>query len=70
MTDKAEILQPETETQLNRMIARLEAKNGAEIAVVTVPETAPAASPKEFTTNLFNYWKIGKKVDKTIMTDQ
>jgi uncharacterized protein len=61
VTDKAEILQPETETQLNRMIARLEAKNGAEIAVVTVPETAPAASPKEFTTNLFNYWKIGKK---------
>ena len=61
VTDKAEILQPETETQLNQMIARLEAKNGAEIAVVTVPETAPAASPKEFTTNLFNYWKIGKK---------
>jgi uncharacterized protein len=61
VTDKAEILKPETEIRLNQMIARLEAKNGAEIAVVTVPETAPAASPKEFTTNLFNYWKIGKK---------
>ncbi len=36
-------------------------KNGAEVAVVTVPETKPAASPKEFATSLFNEWKIGKK---------
>jgi uncharacterized protein len=61
VTDQAEILKPETETQLNQMSKQLEAKNGAEMAVVTVPETAPAASPKEFTTDLFNYWKIGKK---------
>jgi uncharacterized protein len=61
VTDKAEILKPETETQLNQMLDRLEAKNGAEMAVVTVPETAPAASPKEFATKLFNYWGIGKK---------
>ena len=61
VTDKAGILSNETETQLNQMIAQLERKNGTEIAVVTVPETAPAASPKEFTTKLFNYWGIGKK---------
>ncbi len=61
VTDMAEILTDNTETQLNQMISQLEAKNGAEIAVVTVPETAPAASPKEFTTKLFNYWGIGKK---------
>jgi uncharacterized protein len=61
VTDQAEILKPETETQLNQMLDRLEAKNGAEMAVVTVPETAPAASPKEFATKLFNYWGIGKK---------
>ncbi|MEA5572299.1 TPM domain-containing protein [Calothrix sp. UHCC 0171] len=61
VTDMADILTDETEIQLNRMISRLEAKNGAEIAVVTVPETAPAASPKEFKTKLFNYWGIGKK---------
>jgi uncharacterized protein len=61
VTDQAEILKPETETQLNQTLAQLEAKNGAEMAVVTVPETAPAASPKEFATKLFNYWGIGKK---------
>jgi uncharacterized protein len=61
VTDSAQILQPETESQLNRMINQLEDKNGAEIAVVTVPETQPAASPKAFATELFNYWHIGKK---------
>jgi len=43
------------------MITQLEAKNGSEIAVVTVPETAPSASPKAFATSLFNHWGIGKK---------
>lgn len=61
VTDSAEILKPETEAQLNQMINRLENKNGAEIAVVTVPDTKPAASPKAFATELFNYWHIGKK---------
>ena len=59
VTDKAEILSNSTEAQLNRIISELEAKTGVEIAVVTVPETAPA-TPKEFTTELFNYWGIGK----------
>jgi uncharacterized protein len=61
VTDMAEILKPETEDQLNEMINRLEEKDGAEIAVVTVPETKPATSPKAFATKLFNYWHIGKK---------
>ncbi|NES02042.1 MAG: TPM domain-containing protein [Okeania sp. SIO2F4] len=61
VTDMAEILSQSTETQLNQMISDLEAKNGSEIAVVTVPETQPAATPKEFATKLFNYWGIGKK---------
>ncbi|MBE9125063.1 MULTISPECIES: TPM domain-containing protein [unclassified Coleofasciculus] len=60
VTDMAEILNNETETQLNQMIAELESENGTEIAVVTVPETAPSASPKAFTTELFNHWGIGK----------
>jgi uncharacterized membrane protein YgcG len=29
--------------------------------VVTVDDTAPAFSPKAFTTELFNYWGISKK---------
>ena len=61
VSDTADILSESTEKQLNEMISKLEAKNGAEIAVVTVNETAPASSPKAFTTELFNYWGIGKK---------
>ena len=61
VTDMAGMLDEPTETQLNSMIAQLEQKNGTEIAVVTVPETQPAASPKAFATQLFNYWGIGKK---------
>jgi uncharacterized protein len=57
----ADILSPATETNLNQQISQLEAKNGSEIAVVTVPDTAPSASPKEFATTLFNHWGIGKK---------
>lgn len=60
VTDSADILSDRTENQLNQMISELESNNGAEIAVVTVPETFPSSSPKEFTTELFNYWGIGK----------
>lgn len=60
VSDMANILSPETENRLNQMISQLEATNGTEIAVVTVPNTQPAATPKAFTTELFNYWKIGK----------
>jgi uncharacterized protein len=61
VTDMAEILDEPTEAQLNSVISQLERSNGTEIAVVTVPETAPSASPKEFTTALFKSWGIGKK---------
>ena len=60
VTDKANILSPDTEAKINQLISGLEAQNGSEIAVVTVPETAPAGTPKEFAHELFNYWKIGK----------
>jgi len=61
VTDKANILSDRTETQLNQMISDLEAKNGSEIAVVTVPDTKPSVTPKAFATELFNFWGIGKK---------
>ncbi|MCT7986100.1 TPM domain-containing protein [Laspinema sp. A4] len=60
VTDMANILSNETENQLNQMISQLEATTRAEMAVVTVPTTAPASSPKVFTTDLFNHWGIGK----------
>ncbi len=61
VTDMAGMLDEPTEAQLNSLISQLERKNGTELAVVTVPETTPSASPRKFTTKLFNYWKIGKK---------
>ncbi|MCU0534486.1 MAG: TPM domain-containing protein [Hydrococcus sp. Prado102] len=60
VTDSANILSDRTEDQLNQMISQLETQNGTEIAVVTVPETSPSPSPKQFATELFNYWGIGK----------
>ena len=60
VSDTANIISDRTEEQINRQIDLLDATNGTEIAVVTVTETKPAASPKEFTTQLFNTWKIGK----------
>ena len=50
VSDTADILSDSTEAKLNQMISELEAKNGAEIAVVTVKETSPSPSPKAFTT--------------------
>ena len=61
VADQAEILNPATENSLNRMIEQLEAPQGDEIAVVTMPNTADSASPKSFATQLFNAWGIGKK---------
>ncbi len=60
VTDMADVLSDRTETELNNLITNLEQTNGTEIAVVTVPETTPAESPKAFATELFNYWGIGK----------
>ena len=60
VTDMAEILNDNTEDKLNTLISQLEAENGTEIAVVTVSQTSPSATPKDFTTELFNHWGIGK----------
>ena len=60
VTDMAKVLSETTEVKLNQLITNLEAQNGSEIAVVTVPDTAPSSSPKEFATDLFNHWGIGK----------
>jgi uncharacterized protein len=61
VTDMANLFDCKTQATLNQKISKLEAENGTEIAVVTVPETTPAPTPKQFATKLFNYWGIGKK---------
>jgi uncharacterized membrane protein YgcG len=60
VTDMAALLSPEAEVQINQIATDLEADTQAELAVVTVPTTDPAASPKAFATELFNTWGIGK----------
>lgn len=59
--DKGDILSLESESKLNQMISVLEAKNGIEMVVVTVPEVAPLADTYELALTLFNTWKIGKR---------
>ncbi len=61
VTDLANLLDTQMEKQLNQAISELEADNGIEIAVVTVPDTSPSPTPKDFATQLFNYWGIGKR---------
>jgi uncharacterized protein len=61
VSDVANILRPETEKKLNILINHLHSVNGSEMAVVSVPESKPAASPKELATTLFNRWGIGQK---------
>jgi uncharacterized protein len=60
VSDTANILSSSTENELNRLITQLEQRTSAEMAVVTVPNTQGYATPKAFTTQLFNYWGIGK----------
>ncbi|GBO56732.1 hypothetical protein APA_5067 [Pseudanabaena sp. lw0831] len=56
----AELLSPQAKAQINQIATNLEADTKAELAVVTVPTTDPAFSPKAFATELFNIWGIGK----------
>ncbi len=60
VSDTANILSSSTENELNRLITQLEQRTSAEMAVVTVPDTQGYATPKAFTTQLFNHWGIGK----------
>lgn len=60
VSDTANLISPEGETQLNQLLSDLEAQSGTEMTVVTVDETKPAASPRAFTTDLFNFWGVGK----------
>ncbi|GBL15693.1 hypothetical protein MTo_03008 [Microcystis aeruginosa NIES-1211] len=61
VSDRANLLSRAAVTQISGDIAKLEVETGAEIAVVTVPDTLPYPTPKAYATALFNRWKIGKK---------
>lgn len=59
VSDTIDVIDPVPESKLNRMISAIEAEQGVEIAVVTV-QSVDTATPKDFATELFNYWGIGK----------
>jgi len=59
VSDMAAVLDSPTKQRLNTMITWLEQNTTAEIAVVTVRSTE-GSPPKEFATELFHRWGIGK----------
>jgi uncharacterized protein len=59
VSDTIGVIDPVPESHLNQSIAGVERDLGVEIAVVTV-ESVDTATPKDFATELFNYWGIGK----------
>ncbi|QDG49498.1 TPM domain-containing protein [Persicimonas caeni] len=59
VSDTVDIIDADQEAHINQTIGRLEQETGVEIAVVTV-EQVDTPTPKDFATELFNYWGIGK----------
>lgn len=55
--DRADILSPEAEAQMNRMISGLVTQRGTEMLVVTVPDIKPLTSPEEYAFELLNTWE-------------
>mgnify|MGYP000539572606 CR=1 FL=1 len=60
VVDMAGILTAAQKQQLNATLSALERDTGAEMAVVILQRTLDA-EPKEFATELFNRWGVGKK---------
>ncbi len=60
VTDRANLLSAEQENRLNLLLSQLERETGVEMAVVTV-RRVQGTTPKQFATELFNRWGIGKK---------
>jgi uncharacterized protein len=60
VTDLARILDPGTLEELGHMIAEVQARTTAEIAILTVPTTATLPI-QEYAVGVFEAWKIGKR---------
>jgi uncharacterized protein len=61
VVDTANLLAADTETQLNLALGQLQKDTDVEMAVVTVPDIAPAPSPQAYAKQLFETWKIGDR---------
>jgi uncharacterized membrane protein YgcG len=60
VSDFARVLDASTREKLNALITEVEQHTTAEIAVAVVRTTAPA-TPRQYATELFNRWGVGKK---------
>lgn len=60
VVDLAHVLSADDQAALNRLGDAVHARDGAEMAVVTVPTTA-GAEHRQFATRLFNRWGIGDR---------
>jgi uncharacterized protein len=60
VSDMARVIDAPTERRINTVINNLERRTSAEMAVVTIWQT-DGRTPKEFATQLFNRWGIGKR---------
>jgi uncharacterized protein len=60
VADAADRLSPAAERQLNAQLDAFTRERGMELAVVTVPEIEPFASPKQLAAELRDRWEIGQ----------
>lgn len=60
VSDGAGIFSSAVRARINQKLTRLERETGVEVALVTV-NAVSSATPKDFATELFNRWKIGKR---------
>ena len=60
LSDPAGLIAPSTRMQINSVIADLEAKSTAQVAVVVLPSIGDAV-PRQFAYELFQLWGIGQK---------
>ena len=68
VNDYANVIDAETESQLNAYIEFLEQNTSSELAVLTVDNIENAQSEKMYATQIFNEWGIGKaKADNGIL---
>jgi uncharacterized protein len=60
VSDSANLLDTDTENQLNRILDEVNYKYRSELIIVTVPDTSPYQSPKQLASYLFNIWHMNR----------
>ena len=60
VNDRANLMPEEDRAKLEAFLDQVKQKTGAELAVLTMPTTAPL-DPAEYKVKVFEKWKIGKK---------